>query len=150
MIHETTDIDYTTLEKGDVLSVEHCEAVTGVSRDENPNLYGLAVLGLVTQIERELHAAYKRYTVATRKGQIVVMTDPEASEYNDHGFEVGLKKARRAHFRMQQVDVNNLGDDQRATHDAGLIKQAAILSAVRSTRAALHPAPSPRTTPTLG
>lgn len=150
MIHETTDFDYAELEKGDVLSVGHCEAVLNLSPVHHPKAYPLALMGLVQQVERELQQAGKRYTVATRKGQVVVLTDAEASEYNDHGFECALKKAKRSHFRMQQVNVNNLDQNERARHDNNLVKQAAVLQAVRNARKALHPAPSARTTPTLG
>lgn len=149
MIFGSTEIDYGTLEKGDVLSVQHCESVIGVSRELNPQAYSLSLMGLVEQVERDLHAEYKRYTVATRKGQIVVLTDAEASEYNDHGFESGLKKSRRAHFRMQQVDVTNLDKGQKAGHDANLVKQAVVLSAARDARKKLTPAAAKRSTPKL-
>ena len=150
MIHQATEIKYGTLDKGDVLSVEHCEAVMGIDRKTNPSGYTLALMGLVAQVQREIAQEGKRYTVATRKGQVVVLTDPEAAEYQDHRFESGQKTSRRAHFYNQCVDVNNLDQDQRSKHDYNLIKQAAILSAAKGARQALHPIPVKRVTPTLG
>lgn len=150
MIYNVAEVDYSQMEKGDVLSVEHCEAVLGISRKANTSAYNLALMGIVSQVQRDLWHAGRRYTVATHHGQVKVLTDPEASEYNDKHFESGLSKSRRASGRMRMVDVGKLDSEQRQHHDRNLVKHSHILSAIRKARKDLELPPYNRNTPTLG
>ena len=73
-----TQVDYSKMRKGDVLSTEHVEEATGVDRGDAKR-FPFALLAIADQVRRGLASAGKFYTVATSKQQVVVLTDPEAS-----------------------------------------------------------------------
>jgi RNA-binding protein YlmH len=146
---QTVETDYTTLQKGDVLSTEHVEQATGVGADDHKR-FPFALMSIADQVRRDLTSVGKHFTVATRKQQVVILTDPEASEYNDRAFDASLSRAKRRNFDMQQVNVTKLDDRQRKHHERACYEQSMILQAVAAKRAELRLNPSERTTPTLG
>ncbi len=144
---ERFPVDYETLKKGDVIPVERLEQITGKSHGTVE--HQLAVLQLMGQIERDMWAANKRVTLRLSKGAIAVCTDSEAAIKNARDFILGLRKLSRSHIRNQHVDVAQLTDDERASHERKLEVEGKYLQAVASTRKDIRLQAHSRSTPGL-
>lgn len=144
---ERFPVDYEALQKGDVITVERLEKITGKSH--GTVAHQLGVLQLMGQIERDMWAANKRVTLKLDKGAIVVCTDSEAAIKNARDFMLGLRKLSRSHVRNQFVDVSQLADDERAAHERKLEVEGKYLQAVASTRKEIRLQSHSRSTPGL-
>jgi hypothetical protein len=107
-------IDYDSLKKGDVIPAELLEKIAEAPRS-TPK-YQLKVLAFQQQIMDEMRARGNPVTVIVRGGEIVVLTDAEASTYNAERLGAHLHGVMRAHERSQAVDVANLDDEQKKVH----------------------------------
>ena len=107
-------LDYDTLKKGDVITAEQLEKITGLPRDSTK--YQLKVMALQQHVADELAVRGRPVTVVVRLRELVILTDAEASTYNHERLGVHLHGAMRAHDRTQAVDVSNLDDDQKKEH----------------------------------
>lgn len=120
--------DYDAISKGDRIEPEVIEEIVGVKR--KTYRYGLKIGGLVQQVDRELRARGKCFTVCIRDHGISILTDAEASIYNTDRFKHCQSGLARSNVRMAEVDTSGFSEASRAKHDRQLKDQGAILSAI--------------------
>jgi hypothetical protein len=143
-----TPIDFEAAQKGDIVPAERLERLTGVKRHEKE--YALKVLPIKQQIERGLAEMNKHMTVIMRGDDLVLLTDEEASEYNERKSKEHLRGFCRSYVRLRHVDVAGLPDDaRRAEHTRRLEVAGAYLVAFKDAQKKLGPVPHKRQTPGL-
>lgn len=125
-------IDFDALRKGDVITVEQLERITGYQYGTRK--FDLAVLALREQITRELHDRNYPITVASENGSLKILTDEEAAAYNPQMFRHGFRKLLRAHRRLMNVDATQLNSEQREALERNIVVQGKMISAARSSR----------------
>lgn len=125
------EIDIESIEPGSVLSQSDCDQLFGFAYETNPVEWQFKLMQLSDYVERELHKANRVLTVVCEGRTVRVLTHEEASVYNQKHFDNAIKKMRKCNRRKQAVDVSTLNDDQRKSHDNGLLRQSRILQAVK-------------------
>ena len=140
-------LDFDALQKGDVITIDRLEAITGKRRGTQE--YQLAVLGLRERIISECKDRDKFFTVAIVKGNLRILKDDEAAIYNSRTFKMGMKRSRKSLSRLAKVDVGNLDDLQKKSHERNLIVFGKMLQAARSAQKSITAAPHQRTLPGL-
>lgn len=121
--------DFSDLSKGDVILTSRIESVLGVSRDA-PNYwteelrYKSMVYAWFEQI--------KGVTVTLKQcaAGLTILTDAQASSYNQKRFKNGMKDLRRINKRMVGVDTSRLTAEQAKAHDRDMAWQAKRLRAL--------------------
>jgi hypothetical protein len=124
--------DYDALKKGDRFGPE----VIGPIVDCEPKTYeySLKVMALVKQIEMELWARGKTYTICVLNHGVAILTDAEASAYNADRFKGHQSGLARANVKMAAVDTGTFTDAERARHDKSIRDQGAILAAIMAAK----------------
>jgi len=145
---EKHPIDYETLCKGDILSVEQIEKITGISPKQE-NKFNLARLQLINQIDCELQRLGIQYTVAQVKGSIKILTDEEASEYNDKGRQSALVKLYKHHTKLSSVDTSEFDDKTKKNHERRIYLSSKFIQACNNVRKEIKAAPYKRNTPLM-
>lgn len=126
---EKHPFDFDRLKKGDIIPVERIESLSRVSRDSAR--YSLIALKYKDQIESELESRGRPVTVKIDRGNLVILTDSEAAEYNKTQFDARKRQMGASHRRAMQVDIGQLSDDQKERHRRNLLVQGAQLAAMR-------------------
>lgn len=140
-------VDYDTLEKGDTVTRERLEQITGERAGSKG--YQLKAIGLQSQIERELHSRGKLWTVKIEREEIRILTDPEASSHN-HALQIQARKAMQKRFALNTaVDVAKLDDEQKKQHDRLMEVDGKYIQAITAVRQQLRLASHRRTVPAL-
>ena len=117
---EIHPIDVTTLKKGDVITVEQLEKITGWGRKSDA--FKLRVLALRDRIMRELQDIGRPMVLRGWQGcSLRILTDPEATEYLDNQATSHLRGIGRSCFRLGQVDVRNLDEGQNREHERRIL-----------------------------
>ena len=140
-------LDFDALQKGDVITIDRLEAITGKQR--GTQAFQLAVLSLRERIISECKDRDKFFTVAIVKGNLRILKDDEAAVYNSRTFKMGMKRSRKSLSRLAKVDVGNLDDLQKKSHERNLIVFGKMLQAARSAQKSLAATPHQRTLPGL-
>ena len=125
-------VDFDALNKGDTIPNDKLEGILGVAVQSK--LFKLKALGLRNKIAAKLRERGKPATVAVVREGIKVLTDEEAVEYNPRQYRHGLRRARRSHGRLLDVDPGQLGDASKRTFERAVVVQGAVLAAIASTR----------------
>lgn len=125
-------LDFDALKKGDTISLAELEDILSI-RSDDPS-FPLKRLALQQQIESEMDERGNPVTVATRKGQIVILTDDQAAEYNPHCFRLYQRRMAKAHARTLAVDPGELTDIQRRQHEQNVMVQTRVLAAGQEAR----------------
>jgi len=126
------EVDFSHLEIGDEISQSECEQIVGATIEQAA--YSIRVMQLCEQISKSLWAIGKRYTVATVKGKVRVLTHEEASIYNASRFENGIDKMKRCHTRLLAVDAGELTDERRRVHERECINTSKMLAVIGQTK----------------
>jgi hypothetical protein len=84
---------------------------------------------LITHLKR-IHG--RELTVRIVKGDLLILDDREAADYNPKRYAQGLRIARRAHRRLMAVDVSKLTPQEREQHTRAVCRQASALSSLRA------------------
>lgn len=126
------EVDIENAKPGSRIDRENCEKILNIKRSEDAYGYQFGLLQLCDFIQKQLWREGKRYTVTACEGEIQVLTDEQATDYNANHFELAIKKLRRCHRRLQAVDTSNLSDEGRSNHQAATIRQSRIVSMLRS------------------
>lgn len=123
-------IDPTSLQKGQVLSIETLEQVLHM---RHPNMrWGLAVLNLAAWIaRRRAMLGLPMLTMHSDHDTLVICTDAQASVYNARSGKRGLRRFHKAVVRNVAVDMSQLTADDRKEHQSRLSRQAILLTAIR-------------------
>ena len=146
--HMKFEIDIDVLIKGSVISVAECERVLKLRRDDDVAGYQFGLMQLCDFVQRSLWKVGREWTLKTSQGEILVLTDEQASEYNASQFENGMAKMRRSNKRLRSVDIRNIDESKRNEHDERVSKQGVILQCIKSSRRGkIHLAPVERSTP---
>lgn len=120
----TQDFDWRCLRKGDVISVEDLEKITGQKRDTQK--FQFAVLQLRLRIERDSAMAQTPLLTAQERGALKVMCDAEASEVLHSRFGNHLDAIGLTYKKMHRVDVKALGGEETRRHHDRMITQSRI------------------------
>lgn len=118
-------IDFDSVEKGDLLTQEMLEKIT--AEKFGTDKFTFKVLALQGRIIDETG-----YTVKNHGDSLVVLTDEEASSYNDKMFKRFKRGMFHRHKLMQNVDVSQLSDTMRQEHERKVLSQSRYISALRS------------------
>jgi hypothetical protein len=140
-------IDYDLLNKGDVIPVNRVEEIVGVKRAAKE--YAFRLLRLKGRIEHELAERGKVWTLSTDHGDLRILTDSEASTYNEVESAHARRKERRCFARQAAVDVSKLSEDERPAHERRVYVQGKYIQAAASVRQSLRLKPVERTVPGL-
>jgi hypothetical protein len=140
-------ITTTHLRKGSIVSVEVLEEAFGVKR--GTDAFQLAALRAADYITKRLAQRGEMVTVAQRKCNLVILTDTEASSYNEQRFDTEIGSAARALRRMAAVDRSQVDATRLAAHDRALEVRGRMLAAARRERRQASLAPHKRETPAL-
>jgi hypothetical protein len=134
MADETSEYPLSTanLDKGSKVTSEEIERAFCVQ--VGTSHYQLAMLQACDYVRRKLLERGLFVTVKQRHNDLVVLTDTEASAYNQQRFNAELRGAFRAHARQLGVDRSKLDDKALDKHDRSLEIQGRTLSAIRKSR----------------
>ncbi len=123
-------INFETAEKGDIISVERIEEVMNVKRTDKS--FPLKKMGLQSMIESGLRNAGKYYTIRSfSKGDCLrILTDEEASLYNNGRAKAAIRAHARSLDRLSHVDTSEFNDDVKRSHHNSLTVHGAIQSAI--------------------
>ena len=104
------NIDYMALQKGDVIGIEELEKIT--HKQVGTDAYDLAVMGIRKRIldERE------DLTVVHDHDTLRILTDPEASTYNDTRFKRSIRVMCESNNRLIQVDTSQFNKELSDKH----------------------------------
>lgn len=126
------EVDIENAKPGSCIDQECCEQILNVKRSEDAYDYQFKLLQLCNFIQTQLWQVGKRYTVTAFNGEIQVLTDEQATEYNTNHFELAIKKLRRCNRRLRAVDLSQLSDEAKKEHQAATIRQSRIVGMLRS------------------
>ena len=117
-------MDFDDLQKGDIITVQELERLTG--KKFGTNEFAFKALSLQAQISDATG-----FTVKIRNGEeLHILTDEEASKHNHNEFQRHKKGMFRRNRLMGLVDMNALSETMRAEHERKLIKQGQLLQAM--------------------
>lgn len=123
-------LDTSNLNKGDVITVDQVRAVA--KADPGSSKYAWTLLKLSRFVTRKLAERGLKVTVCSIKGQLRILTDAEAEEYNVRAAKYGKRKIRRAATRHALIDLSNLTPEQRLQWDKNSAKLAMTVGALNS------------------
>ena len=116
-------IDPHTLRKGDTIPADTIEQITGVKRTDYKR-YQLALLKAKSLIDQKLESVDINWTLRIQGETIRVLTDAEASQYNEDASDAARRRIERCAFRMCGVDTSKLTQEERKQHDRRVLKIA--------------------------
>ena len=146
-MQEHYPFNYESMSEGHRIEPEELEALLGVPRTSRR--YSLMLVPLVHEIERNTRELGNPLIAKIERDGISVLTAEEATDYTNNQFCIGLRKAKRSHFRSMLVNRGNLSEKCAEKHDRRLEVQGKILQAVAATRKELALGSHQRTTPTM-
>jgi hypothetical protein len=142
-------LDFESLKKGDILTVEQLEAIT--HRQQGTNEYNLAVMQLRGEIERRFAESGVIVSLRTIDNELHILTDDHAVGYSEERFSKGMQIMGRAHNKLLGVDTSKLSDNVKPRHERNVIVQGKILQAVVVAKQEMPKIePHVRTTPKMG
>src|SRR4051812_6492363 len=91
-------LDFDSLKKGDVLTVEQLEQIT--NHKQGTNEYNLSIMQLRAEIDRRF--AEKGITISLRTidSELHILTDDHAVGYSEERFSKGIQIMGRAHQKL--------------------------------------------------
>jgi hypothetical protein len=125
-------LDYETLKKGDYITPEQAQEITG--KKMNDPKFPLALLNLKERIRREMQAQRRPITAKVEQLGIRILSDPEASNYNDKQASSALRKLGRSVKRLLQVDQRNLDDGETKVHERRIVTWSKTYQAAKASR----------------
>ncbi len=107
-------LDFDALSKGSTIPQSKIEEILGLSAD-NPG-YWKGLLSLRDRVIKELEQRNLDVTIKQDNGDLIILTDSEASIYNYAWASRHLSGYMRSHNRLLAVDVKNLSIPETAEH----------------------------------
>lgn len=117
-------IDVGALKKGDLLSVEQLQTITG-KKPADANSFAFAVLALREFIQENTDFTVKMTTEGLR-----ILTDSEASQYNHRRFHGHIGGLQRRYQRNTLVDARNLSPEEGSAHAHNLLNESRYIAAL--------------------
>ncbi len=140
-------LDYDSLDKGDMISVDRIEQITGTKH--GTDAYTFSSLKLAKRIQSELHDRGRIWTVKSDRGALRILTDSEAAAYN-HEIQVQDRRSMLRRFHLQQaVDTAQLTESDKQEHQRNLEIDGRFIQALLATRKELQLESSKRNVPGL-
>lgn len=139
--------DYDAMQKGD--SIPSSKVIEVIQEKPDSPKFQLKLMRLVGAIERELNDRGKRVTVRSVKGAIEILDDPTAAEYAPSRRKKAVRQLMRSQEIAQRVDVSQLDEDQRRSHERSLLTGATYLQALSQAKRTLSAMASSRQTPKM-
>ncbi len=141
-------LDYEALKKGDVISQEQLEHITG--EQAGTQEFQLKVLGLREKIEGAKEDMGEPVVLASHENTLRVLTDLEASERLNGHRRRAVRLLRRTVRRFGAVDVTEFSGDELYTHNRRVeIAGKTLVGAMVGQREAAKALPHKRQTPRL-
>jgi len=134
-------LDFRALKKGQVLSTEYLEYVTGISRREYEK-FTFAILALRKEIMDRTG-----YTVKIEQRQLRILTDAEASVYNHKRLHNRVHGMYRDFDHLRNVDILQLNDEEKHAHERRVINCSKYIQAVSNVRRKVVVPAAQRSTP---
>ncbi len=128
---EKWPLDFESISKGDVIAEVQCRAVLKPKDDKD---FQLKLLALKEQIERKHADAGVVLTIKITRNSLHVLTDAEASEYNETRQQHALRHFVKSHRRLLGVEIVNLSPEQAGEHDRRVAHSATYMTAIKSAR----------------
>lgn len=117
-------IDFEELSKGDLLSLEELEQITG--KKHGTNEFSFQLLSLQQKISDATG-----FTVKIKDGQeLHILTDEEATKHNHNEFQRHKRGMFRRHNLMLAVDIAQLSESSKTAHERKLLRQGQLLQAM--------------------
>ena len=116
-------IDPHALNKGDWIPADTIENITGVKRAEYKR-YQLALLRAKSMIEQTLASVGRNWTLRIQGQTLRVLTDAEASSYNEEASDAARRRIERCAVRLCGVETSGLTPEERKQHDRRMLKLA--------------------------
>lgn len=129
---ELFPLDYERLQKGSRVPEAEVRRIIGRVRDDRQ--FRLEFLKLRARVEKALLERGRPATICEDHGDLVVLTDVQASEYNHRQTGYGLRHAFRSNERLRRVDPNQLTEGQRALHEQRVLTDGRVLIAIARER----------------
>jgi len=141
-------LNFENLKKGDVITED--QLVEILKEPKESVKFWSKKLALRMEIMDRLAEMGNPVTVKETKGDLVILTDLEASTYNNRMFTNTVRQLVRTHNRSCQVDDSDFGEDERKRHRRMIeINGRTIQGALLGRRGKLQLPPYERTTPGL-
>lgn len=125
-------IDYEALNKGDVIAVAEVERLVQCPRDHR--LFAMKATNLASTISLAMDDLGRPVTIVLREGDLRVLTDDEASQYNHEMFKQFFRRMGRSLRRLAAVDVGQLDSEERGEHLRRLEVNGKTFAAAMKTR----------------
>ena len=107
-------LDFDALTKGSTIPQSEIEEILGL--EANSPGYWKGLLTLRDRITKELEYRNLKVTIRQDNGDLVILTDSEASIYNYAWGGQYLSRYARTHDRLLSVDVKNLSVPEASEH----------------------------------
>ena len=120
------------LKKGSVIPSAQLEEITGLKSSDRK--YALAVLKIKEYIEKALAKNNLYVTLAIKKDDLCILTDSEASFYNNDQIRIRTNQAITAFERLIRVDASKLDIHEQQTHKRNVEVNGKYIQAIHSTR----------------
>jgi hypothetical protein len=142
-------LDFESLKKGDTITSAQIEEITGVGRNCGDE-YDFQVLRLRFRIMQERRRMGMPVYVRVKSGELVILTDAEASVEQARRAEQAIDRLADANQCLQEVDVNNLREDEQRQHERRqLVAGSMLVGAIGARKDAIKAIPYKRSTPGL-
>ena len=129
---ERYPVDVAALIKGDYITPEEIARIERTTPGTNP--HNLVVMQLCQYIEQRSIELERPLLARCHRDGIRVLTDVEAVEHTQRGFDSGIKKMKTSIKRMTVIDDRQLNSEQVIKHSTQLKRDVLILSATERER----------------
>jgi hypothetical protein len=129
-------LDFDQLSKGSTIPQSQIEEVLGMKADD-PR-YWKAVLTLRDRIRKELSQRGLCVTIKQSAGDLVILTDAEASIYNYTWASRHLSGYMRSHEQLLNVDRKNLSISEKTEHSKRIEVSSKYAQALVTTTRSIH------------
>lgn len=124
-------VDFEAIKKGDIITEAQCRAALSPKDDKD---FQLKLLSLKDEIERRHADLGTVLTIKVTRNSLHVLTDPEASEYNESRQQHALRHFVKSHRRLIGVEISNLSPEQAGEHDRRIAHSSNYMSAIKDAR----------------
>ena len=135
---EIHPIDVRTLNKGDMISSDTLEDITG--HEAGSEKFAFGVLSLRKFIEDGLRKIGKPATLKLSKNALFILTDTEAVYHNSNRQDIAIRHIRKSHRQLTEVDRSKLTDVSRLEHDVAQMRSAFRLLGLKNAKKDLRKA----------
>lgn len=128
---EKWPLDFDAINKGDIITEAQCRAALNPRDDKD---FQLKLLTLKEEIERRHAELGTILTIKVTRNSLHILTDAEASEYNENRQQHALRHFVKSHRRLIGVEIGNLSSEQAGEHDRRIAHSANYMTAIKETR----------------